>query len=69
MSWSGYILFGFLFASFFFILAALALFWAHKNGQLSNMEEGAKSIFDEEEPMGELTDQFPTGKSSSRDSD
>jgi nitrogen fixation-related uncharacterized protein len=59
MEWSEYILVGFLFASLFFIGAALALYWAHRNGQLSELEEGAKSIFDEDEPMGEVSDQFP----------
>lgn len=59
MNWSGYILLGFIFASVFFILASLALFWAHRNGQLSNLEEGSKSIFDEDEPEGEVTDAFP----------
>jgi nitrogen fixation-related uncharacterized protein len=59
MNWSGYILLGFIFASVFFVLASLALFWAHRNGQLSNLEEGSKSIFDEDEPEGEVTDAFP----------
>jgi nitrogen fixation-related uncharacterized protein len=59
MQWSQYILVGFLFASLFFVAASLALYWAHKHGQLSNLERGSKSIFDEDEPMGEVTDQFP----------
>jgi len=59
MEWSQYILAGFLFASLFFLLAALALYWAHRNGQLSNLEKGAQSIFDEDEPLGEVSDQFP----------
>jgi nitrogen fixation-related uncharacterized protein len=37
--------------------AVYALYWASKKGQLSNLEEGAKVIFDEEEPLGEPTDQ------------
>lgn len=60
MEWGTYILGGFLFASLFFLAAAYALHWAHKKGQLSNLEEGARSIFDEDEPEGEITDQFPT---------
>lgn len=59
MEWSQYILLGFIFASVFFVLAAGALFWAHKHGQLSNLEEGSRSIFDEDEPLGEVTDSFP----------
>ena len=59
MEWSQYIFVGFLFACVFFAGAALALHWAHRNGQLSNLEEGSRSIFDEDEPLGEVTDQFP----------
>ena len=59
MDWSQYILIGFLFACLFFIAAALALHWAHKQGQLKNLEKGATSIFDEDEPVGEVTDSFP----------
>jgi nitrogen fixation-related uncharacterized protein len=59
MEWSQYILVGFVFASLFFIGAALALNWAHRHGQLSNLEKGAKTIFDDDEPLGEVTDKFP----------
>lgn len=59
MDWSQYILIGFVFASLFFLGASAALFWAHKHGQLSDLEKGSKSIFDEDEPMGEVSDQFP----------
>ncbi|MEX0326612.1 MAG: cbb3-type cytochrome oxidase assembly protein [Puniceicoccaceae bacterium] len=59
MDWSQYILIGFVFASIFFVAAAMALHWAHKNGQLSNLDQGAQTIFDDDEPMGEVTDQFP----------
>ena len=59
MDWSQYILIGFVFACLFFLGAALALHWAHKHGQLGNLEQGARSIFDEDEPMGEVTDSFP----------
>ena len=60
MDWSQYILIGFVFACLFFLGAALALHWAHKHGQLTNLEKGARSIFDEDEPMGEVTDAFPS---------
>lgn len=59
MDWSQYILIGFIFASIFFVAAAMALHWAHRNGQLSNLEQGAQTIFDDDEPMGEISDQFP----------
>jgi nitrogen fixation-related uncharacterized protein len=59
MDWSQYILVGFLFASLFFLAAAAALYWAHKHGQLTNLEKGSRSIFDEDEPMGEVSDKFP----------
>jgi nitrogen fixation-related uncharacterized protein len=60
MEWNQYILLGFIFASLFFLGGALALYWAHKNGQLGNLEKGARSIFDEDEPEGEVTDSFPS---------
>jgi nitrogen fixation-related uncharacterized protein len=37
--------------------AIYGLYWATKKGQLQNLEEGAKVIFDEEEPIGKPTDQ------------
>jgi hypothetical protein len=48
-----------LFGLVFFIAAAGALYWAAKHGQLRNFEKGARSIFDEEEPEGEIGDRFP----------
>lgn len=62
MDWSQYILVGFVFASLFFLAAAAALYWAHRHGQLDNLEKGARSIFDEDEPIGEVTDEFPAKK-------
>jgi len=42
------------------IAAALSAFWwAAKNKQFENVEEGARAIFDESEPIGEATDSFP----------
>lgn len=37
--------------------AVYALYWASKKGELQNLEEGAKVIFDNEEPLGTPTDQ------------
>jgi len=45
------------------IVAALAAFYyAARNGQLKNLEEGSKIIFDEQEPIGQPTDSFPGSK-------
>jgi cbb3-type cytochrome oxidase maturation protein len=39
--------------------AVYALYWSSKNGQLRDFERGAQSIFDEQEPVGRMTDHFP----------
>ncbi len=39
------------------ISAVYGLYWASRKGQLQNLEEGAKVIFDDEEPVGLPTDQ------------
>ena len=39
--------------------AVMALLWAIKTGQMSNLNQAAASIFDEEEPVGVATDSFP----------
>jgi nitrogen fixation-related uncharacterized protein len=62
MDWNIYIIFGALIATTFFVAAAIALHWAHKNGQFSNLDQGATSIFDEDEPLGQVTDQFPVSR-------
>ncbi len=59
MEWAAYIAVIFVFAALFFVGAALALNWAHRNGQLENLEEGSRTIFDEEEPEGVQSDFFP----------
>jgi len=50
--WSFVLLFG--------LSAVGALAWAVQSGQLANFQSGATSIFDEDEPVGEITDAFPT---------
>ena len=65
MGWTAYIVIIFIFASLFFVGAAFALHWAYKNRQLENLEEGARSIFDEEEPEGEIQDAFPSKRTKS----
>lgn len=44
-------------AALFVASAVYALQWASKTGQLRDLDEGAKVIFDEEEPVGRPTDQ------------
>lgn len=36
--------------------AVYGLYWASKKGQLQDLEDGAKVIFDDEEPIGTPTD-------------
>ncbi len=40
--------------------SVVALIWAVTSGQLSEFQNGATSIFDCDEPIGEMTDAFPT---------
>ena len=35
-----------------------AFYWAARSGQFRNLEDGAKSIFDQDEPLGTATDSF-----------
>lgn len=39
--------------------AVLAFGWAARNGQFENFEQGSRSIFGPDEPIGEPTDAFP----------
>jgi len=39
--------------------AVAALVWAIRSHQFRDFTAGARSIFDEEEPIGEMTDAFP----------
>jgi cbb3-type cytochrome oxidase maturation protein len=39
--------------------AVYALYWASKHGQLRDFDRGAASIFDDQEPVGRMTDHFP----------
>jgi hypothetical protein len=41
------------------VFALLAFYWAAKHGHLRDVENGAKVIFDDEEPIGKPTDAFP----------
>jgi cbb3-type cytochrome oxidase maturation protein len=39
--------------------ALAAFWWAAKNKQFENVEEGSLTIFDADEPIGKSTDAFP----------
>jgi len=43
----------------FGLTAVAGLVWAARTGQLTNFAAGATSIFDEDEPIGVMTDRFP----------
>lgn len=43
------------------LTAVGALVWAVRSGQLQSFAAGATSIFDDDEPIGEMTDGFPGG--------
>jgi nitrogen fixation-related uncharacterized protein len=47
------------FATVLGLSAVGALFWAFHSGQMQDFRAGARSIFDEDEPIGEVTDRFP----------
>ena len=47
------------FAALCGLSAVYGLVWAVRNGQVRDFTRGAASIFDEEEPIGEMTDHFP----------
>jgi nitrogen fixation-related uncharacterized protein len=46
--------------------ALLALRWAMRHGQFRNLEEGALMIFDDDEPVGKMTDHFPVRRKGRR---
>lgn len=39
--------------------AIAALVWAIRRGEFDNLRDAALSIFDEDEPLGTVTDRFP----------
>jgi cbb3-type cytochrome oxidase maturation protein len=58
MEWVFYTL-AFLIATALSGTAVYALYWSSRHGQLRDFERGAKSIFDDQEPVGQVTDRFP----------
>ena len=49
--WGSWVVFG--------LVTLWALAWALRTGQFRRLDKGARVIFDEEEPIGEMTDHFP----------
>lgn len=45
---------------FFFAVSVLTLYWAARRGQLRNFDAQSKVIFTDEEPEGQVSDQFPS---------
>ena len=39
--------------------AVAALYWAASHGEFADLEKKSRVIFDEDEPVGEVTDAFP----------
>jgi nitrogen fixation-related uncharacterized protein len=50
----------------FFVVTVAVLYWSAKKGHLRNFDDQAKTIFTEEEPEGEVSDEFPESRKSSR---
>lgn len=50
----------------FAVMVIWALWWAIRGGQLSNFQQGARSIFDADEPVGQVTDAFPPSRTKSK---
>jgi len=49
-------------------VALLALRWAVREGEFKNLQKTALSIFDDEEPLGRMTDRFPDAPRSNQPS-
>lgn len=47
------------FAALCGLSAVYGLVWAVRHGQVGDFTRGAASIFDDEEPIGRMTDRFP----------
>ena len=52
------------FATVLGLTAVCALFRCFHSGQMQDFHAGARSIFDDVEPIGEATDRFPSDESS-----
>jgi nitrogen fixation-related uncharacterized protein len=61
-----YIVGGIVLGGVFFATAIYAFSWASKSGQMRDFDKGATVIFDEDEPLGEQTDFFPSRRKGAR---
>lgn len=57
--WDNSLLFVGLLGLLFFGTTIYAFVWARRERQFKNFDDGARSIFDDEEPEGTVTDRFP----------
>jgi len=57
--WNNLLIIVIVFGGLLFLSAIGALFWASRNGQLDEFEEGARSIFPDDEPEDAEFDGFP----------
>ena len=49
--------------------ALLAFRWAVQHGEFKNLQRTALSIFDEEEPVGKISDHYPGSVRDARDTE
>jgi cbb3-type cytochrome oxidase maturation protein len=47
----------------FGLSAVVGLVWSIRSGQMRDLERGALVIFDSDEPVGQMTDHFPSSGS------
>lgn len=59
MDWDNSLLVVVLLGAVFFAGAIAAFVWARRQRQFDDFEKGARSIFNDEEPEGTVTDAFP----------
>lgn len=65
--WNAYLIALFSLGGLFIAGVLVALRWAFRSGQLSNLDEGSRVIFTEEEPEGKMLDRFPPPRPKKRD--
>jgi len=61
-TWGPSVAFVFLLGVIFFGTAVYALVWSRREKQFDDFEKGSRSIFDEDEPEGVVTDTYPGAK-------
>lgn len=63
MDWDKSLLFVAFLGVLFFASAVYAFAWARRQRQFNDFDQGARAVFDDEEPEGTVTDAFPTDTS------